>query len=72
MSTMDDTDTAVTSVVLACALSPPFAVLLVALRFYTARSILRTIRWDDCKCPSTPPPTPTCLHRRWSLTHNTA
>jgi hypothetical protein len=38
------------SVVLACALAPPFAALFVALRFYTGQRILRTIHVDDCKC----------------------
>jgi hypothetical protein len=37
------------SVVLASALSPVFALLFVALRFYTARRILGTIRIDDCR-----------------------
>jgi hypothetical protein len=37
------------SVVLAAALSPVFALLFVALRFYTARRILGTIHVDDCR-----------------------
>lgn len=37
------------NVILACALSLPFALLFVALRFYTAQRILGRIRLDDCK-----------------------
>ena len=36
-------------VVLACVLSPLFAVSFVLLRFYTACRILRKVRLDDCK-----------------------
>jgi ABC-type amino acid transport system permease subunit len=45
----DNAESLAGSVVLACALAPPFAALFVALRFYTARKILRTIHVDDCK-----------------------
>jgi len=36
-------------VVLAAAIAPVFSVIFVALRFYTARAILRTFHKDDCK-----------------------
>ncbi len=47
----DNAESLGTNVILACALSPPFALLFVALRFHTARTILRTVRLDDCKYP---------------------
>ncbi|KXX74162.1 hypothetical protein MMYC01_208568 [Madurella mycetomatis] len=50
MSTIPNGESLAKDVILACALSPPFAFLFVALRFYTARTILGNIRWDDCKC----------------------
>ncbi|KAK4040940.1 hypothetical protein C8A01DRAFT_15230 [Parachaetomium inaequale] len=49
-NTANNAESRASRVVLACALAPPFALLFVALRFYTARNILRTIHIDDCKC----------------------
>ncbi|GAB1309962.1 hypothetical protein MFIFM68171_00172 [Madurella fahalii] len=47
MSTIPNGESLANEVILACALSPPFALVFVALRFYTARTILRMVRWDD-------------------------
>ncbi|KAK4161128.1 hypothetical protein QBC43DRAFT_269123 [Cladorrhinum sp. PSN259] len=40
-------DNIITPVILACAIAPVFAFLFVCARFYTARSVLRTIHADD-------------------------
>ncbi|KAK4150055.1 hypothetical protein C8A00DRAFT_46473 [Chaetomidium leptoderma] len=43
----DNAESLAVNVILACALAPPFALVFVVLRFYTARRILRAIHADD-------------------------